>query len=353
MTKPGTMSPKICAWELTLACNARCIHCGSSAGAPREDELTTEEALGLIDDLAALDCEAVTFSGGEPFLRKDWPLLAESLLRAGVRTEAITNGLCVSEQADAIASAGFNNVTFSVDGTAKTHDRIRGVSGGLERLLEGVGSIANRGTHIGAVTQINLLNWRELDQIHDLLVTNGFEGWQVQLTMPHGRAADNREELCLAQQDLLTLENTLLKLHHKSPIFIQIADNIGYLGRNEPKLRAGASPTHKIWGGCQAGLQVIGITSDGTIRGCLSMPPALNEGNIRERPLSEIWNDPKGFSYNRQFDAASLDGTCSKCPLGPLCRGGCKSLAYAYTGDLNSNPYCLRRLADETNGGEP
>ncbi len=346
------MPLKICAWELTLACNARCIHCGSSAGTPRKNELTTEEALGLIDDLVSLDCEAITFSGGEPFMRKDWPLLAESLLRAGVRIEAITNGLCVSEQADAIANAGFHNVTFSVDGTAETFDRLRGLTGGLERLLEGVRSIANRGTYIGAVTQINRLNWRELDQIHDLLVTNGFEGWQVQLTMPHGRAAENRDELCLAQQDLLTLEKKLLDLHKKSPIFIQIADNIGYLGRNEPVLRAGASPTHKIWGGCQAGLQVIGITSDGTIRGCLSMPPALNEGNIRERPLSEIWNAPEGFSYNRQFNVKSLEGTCADCPLGSLCRGGCKSLAYAITGELHSNPYCLRRLADETNDGE-
>ena len=41
-------------WELTLACNLRCRHCGSSAGKKRPDELTTDEALAICDQLPAL-----------------------------------------------------------------------------------------------------------------------------------------------------------------------------------------------------------------------------------------------------------------------------------------------------------
>ena len=86
-----------CALELTLACNARCVHCGSDARNERVEELTTEEALKLVADVAELGCTRFTFSGGEPFTRRDWPILAEAVNAAGMRLEVITNGLLVAK----------------------------------------------------------------------------------------------------------------------------------------------------------------------------------------------------------------------------------------------------------------
>jgi MoaA/NifB/PqqE/SkfB family radical SAM enzyme len=47
------LSPWACVWELTLACNLRCKHCGSIAGSKRQDELSLEENLRVADQLAA------------------------------------------------------------------------------------------------------------------------------------------------------------------------------------------------------------------------------------------------------------------------------------------------------------
>lgn len=44
--------PRACVWELTLACNLRCKHCGSFAGNRRERELDLEESLRVADQLA-------------------------------------------------------------------------------------------------------------------------------------------------------------------------------------------------------------------------------------------------------------------------------------------------------------
>lgn len=338
--------PRFCVWELTLACNAKCIHCGSRAGAPRERELSTGEAIAMIEALGELGCESVTLSGGEPFIRKDWPKLAEAIRGIGIRLEAITNGLCVAQQAEIIATMDFDAVSFSVDGTQKVHNRLRGVQGGLERLLQGADALKKRGVRIGAVTQVNKLNLSLLSDIHRLLVEHGFEGWQLQLTMPYGRAVDNKDDVCLGPDELLTLERRLSEIWRHTPIFVQTADNIGYMGRIEPLLRGGSGATERFWRGCSAGLSVIGVTSDGTVRGCLSMPSALDEGNLREKPLREIWFDENAFAYNRRFSTENLRDHCADCALSRLCRAGCKSMAFIYTGTPFSNPMCLRHLYD-------
>jgi radical SAM protein with 4Fe4S-binding SPASM domain len=336
--------PKSCAWEITLACNAACVHCGSSAGAPRSRELDTTEALALVDALADLGLEKVTLSGGEPLLRRDWPLIAEHLRAKGVACGMITNGLLVAERADEIAATGFRSVGFSVDGPPEIHDALRAVDGCFSRLMRGAEALVARGVRIGAVTQVNTRNASRLEELHDLLVANGFSGWQVQLTMPHGRAAAGGDALCLRPADLPGLEGTLIALRARTPLFLQAADNFGYMSRSEAFLRAGTRRADRFFAGCGAGISTIGVTSDGTIRGCLSLPSACDEGNIRDRPLADIWNDPAAFAYNRSFDPASLTGVCRGCTFAKICRGGCRSLVFAHRGALGENAHCLHAL---------
>ena len=337
--------PRTCVWELTLACNCNCIHCGSSAGTARTNELTTSEALALIDELQSLGCESITLSGGEPLLRADWPKLSHAIRTAGIRLEMITNGLCVEAQADAIEQAGFFGVTFSVDGPAAVHDSLRGVERGLERLLRGARALKDRRVRIGAVTQINQRNLGLLDEVHDILVAHEFDGWQLQLTMPQGRARLHGDSLCLAPEQLPAVESKLLELRGRRKLFMQAADNIGYMSRNEPLLRTCPGRPTTFWTGCSAGLCAVGITSDGTVRGCLALPPAANEGNLRERSLATIWCDPGSFAYTRGFRISDLQGDCAGCAFGRICRGGCSSLAWAVSPEKpKANPYCLSSI---------
>jgi radical SAM protein with 4Fe4S-binding SPASM domain len=330
-------------WEITLACNARCVHCGSSAGAARPRELTTQEATALVDELASLGCRTITLSGGEPLLREDWPVIARAARGRGMTVDVITNGLLAAARADAIARAGLAGVSFSIDGPAPLHDEMRGVDGALERLLRGAAALKSRGVRIGAVTQVNRLNVSSLGRIHDLLAERGFEAWQIQLTLPHGRAAE-RERLCLEPGEMPPLEKTIVGLVRRGVMHVEAADTIGWMSRAEPLLRSGGPRGHKVWGSCQAGLRAVGITSDGTVRGCLSMPPRFDEGNLRERSLSSIWSSPDAFAYNRKFSVDDLEGACAACAFASICRGGCTCLAWTATGKTTSNPFCLRSM---------
>jgi len=307
-TTTAVRGPRFCVLETTLACNARCRHCGSNAGSPRERELDTSEMQALIRDLAALGTISVTLSGGEPLVRSDWVTIAESIRDCGMRLEMITNGLAVEANADDIARLGFFAVTFSIDGTEPIHDALRRVPEGFHRLMRGAKALRERGVRLGACTQINRLNLGALDELHALLLDNGFEGWQLQLTMPMGAVVKDRETLCIAPPQLEEIERKILAFQDDGRIYCQASDNIGYMSRAEPRLRSGTGRAHMAWMGCRAGIDVIGITSDGTVRGCLSLQSDYDEGNIRERPLAEIWNDPKSFAWNRGRPPKALEG---------------------------------------------
>jgi MoaA/NifB/PqqE/SkfB family radical SAM enzyme len=66
-------------WELTLQCDLACRHCGSRAGRKRPDELSTEEALDLVRQMAELGTKEVTLIGGEAYLREDWVTVAKAI----------------------------------------------------------------------------------------------------------------------------------------------------------------------------------------------------------------------------------------------------------------------------------
>ena len=84
--------PRNCVWELTLGCNLSCLHCGSSAGRARRDELTTDQCLDLVDQLADLGCELITLSGGEPMLRPDLYDIARAIADRGIRVNMVSPG---------------------------------------------------------------------------------------------------------------------------------------------------------------------------------------------------------------------------------------------------------------------
>jgi radical SAM protein with 4Fe4S-binding SPASM domain len=334
--------PGVCVWELTLACDARCVHCGSDAGRPRPRELGPAEALAVCDALVGMGVPKVTLSGGEPLRRADWPALARRLTRGGVRVDMISNGLGLDDDVAArLADAGVSSVTLSVDGPPAIHDGLRGVDGSFARVVRAAAALRKVLLPVGAATQVNTRNLPHLDELEGLLADAGFTGWQLQLTDRLGRCAE-RPELPPAPADVPTVIRFVHAAAERGRLRAYAADNIGWMTAREPELRSLNRPTDRVFAGCHAGLSVLGLTSDGTVRGCLSMPPAFDEANVRDVPLERIWADPARFAYNRAFAEQKLTGPCADCPYRRVCRGGCLSQAWAARGALGENPFCAR-----------
>jgi radical SAM protein with 4Fe4S-binding SPASM domain len=330
--------PQNTVWEITFACNMRCLHCGTAAGRIRPEELTSDEALALIDELAELGCQLLTLSGGEPLLRKDWRELARRSKQNGIKTFLISNGYIVDQKiVDDFKEIGFDNVGISFDGTEPTHNYIRQRPDSYKNAFNAMKLLSANDVRFCSVTQVSNINLGELDQIRELLIDAGCKLWRIQMTTDTGRMS---RDLVLTLDNYPKLIDKLLEFKKMDEaITIDVGENIGYYGCKGTGLYDGMP-----YLGCYAGTRVLGIESDGKVKGCLSMPEEFVEGNIRDSSLTEIWNNPDGFAYNRKFTRETASGACYHCHYLPLCRGGCTTTSISATGERANNPFCMYQI---------
>lgn len=337
----GWRAPTVAGLELTLRCPYRCLTCGSAAGSVRASELGHEEWLAVITSLAALGCRRMSLVGGEPLLYPGWPELVQAARGHQLVVDMVTSGRGLDAGvAERMVAAGLASVTVSVDGLEATHDRQRAARGAFRQALAAIGLADSAGLKVGVTTQVNRETLAELPALAPLLEEAGVLGWQLQLTMPMGRAQGRH--LALAPAEMPGLLALLRRMATRRGLRPHITDNLGYGTCDDIHLRTIQGGFPRPWLGCRAGLDAVGITSDGRVKGCLSLPDAYSEGSIRERPLAELWNDPGAFAYNRRFTPAQLSGPCATCGEAARCRGGCTSAAFTMHGRPGTSAHCFR-----------
>ena len=333
-------------WEITYACNMRCIHCGTSAGVPRSDELTTDESLALIDELAELGCRGLTISGGEPLMRKDWPVLARRSKERGIGTYLISNGFMVDEKiVEQFMDIGFGNIGISFDGSKDVHNYIRQRKTSYDKALNAMRLLHEAGQRFEAVTQVSRVNIDDLDHIRQDLIDVGASEWRIQMTTVTGRM---QKDMVMDLQLYERLIDKILEFKEDNDrLPVDVGENIGYYGCKGSKLLDDVP-----YFGCYAGTRVAGICSNGDVKGCLSQQPEFVEGNIRDSSFTEIWNDPNKFLYNRKFTQETATGACHDCQFLPLCRGGCMTTSVSASGERANNPFCMYQI-EQKRGIEP
>lgn len=338
---------KYAVWETTVACNMHCRHCGSGANGRSSQDLSTEAALGLCDSLVALGLRHITMSGGEPLLRNDWDLIANHLTSQGVSVHLITNGWLVdSGIINRAVKAGISNFAVSLDGEENTHDTIR-CAGAFTRVMRTLDMVQAAGLRSTVATTVTQWNLHQLPALLKLLEDKKVDYWQFQIGVPMG----NLTEWPHAVIDVSQIEPILdfaFRVMKESSVKPCLADCLGYYTTSSVGLLKEIAGSGYNWRGCQAGKSSIGILHDGSINGCTAIrDSAFVEGNVRETPLSEIWNRPGAFAWNRQRKREDLSGFCRKCRYGGICLGGCTSLKLATTGTLSENHYCAYRFVIE------
>lgn len=328
--------PLIIGWELTLKCNLRCRHCGSVAGQPRENELTTEEALAICEQMPALLVQEVDFTGGEPFLRPDLPIISNKLRDLGINTNILTHGYGYSaEDIQNLKRAGISGAGISLDGIEKTHDYIRRSKGSFASAITTIKLLQDADLPFNVITTVNARNIGELEELHEKLALAGVRNWRLQAIIPMGRVKEE-PELRISESEFRQLGSFIQRqksMESDDSLKIVCSDGLQYV-----------APSDNPWLGCGAGIVTCGITSDGKIKGCLSMPDELVEGDLRKSSLWEIWFDPRSFAYNRDFAETDLGSNCSGCEKANECKGGCSTSSYVMTNAFHNDPYCFKRI---------
>jgi Y-X(10)_GDL-associated radical SAM protein len=334
-------------WEITLACDLKCQHCGSRAGARRESELTTAECMDVVTALARLGAREVTLIGGEAYLRKDWIEIVRAVRAHGMRATVQTGGRNLTEaRLSAAVQAGLQGIGVSIDGLKARHDELRGVPESFDKALDAVRRARAHGIGVGVNTQIGAQTMADLPELMRTIVAAGATHWQIQLTVAMGNAVDN-DALLLQPYQLSELMPLLARLYREGldlGLLLAVGNNIGYFGPHEEQLRGGGNESIH-WNGCAAGQNVLGIEADGTIKGCPSLRTVgYAGGNVRDLSLEEIWHGSAEIHFGRLRSVDDLWGFCQSCYYADVCRGGCTWTADSLFGRPGNNPYCHHRV---------
>ncbi len=345
--------PRHAVWEITLRCDQACRHCGSRAGAERPNELTTEECLDLVRQLAELEVMEVTLIGGEAYLRPDLLDIVRAIRARGMRCTMTTGGRGLDRTlARELASAGLGSASVSIDGAESTHDRLRGSTGSYRAALAAMRALREAGVRVTVNSQINRLSLPDLPGILEVIAGEGAEAWQVMLTVAMGRAADEPDILLQPYDllDLFPLVDALVVRCQELGVRFYPGNNLGYFGPYENRLRGTLPRGHG--NSCGAGRNTLGIESDGLVKGCPSLPSAAwGGGTIREHALVDLWERASALRYTRDRTVEDLTGFCRTCYYADTCRAGCTWTASVLFGRPGDNPYCHHRALEREREG--
>jgi radical SAM protein with 4Fe4S-binding SPASM domain len=358
-------APFLVVWDFTHKCNLSCKHCYSDSGVTREAELSTQEAIAVVDQLADAGVTALAFSGGEPLTRKDFFEVANHAVNRGLYVSVATNGtLLTREMARKLKQIKIHYVEISIDGaTALTHDMFRGVPGAFDKAVNGIRNCVAEDLCACIATTATKSNLEEMPAIVDLAEEIGAERFTYFNFIPTGRGKEHYNQ-DLSPEEREKLMRYLLNRMSKgckttilttAPQLARVALQCqGPRGTGEvtmsmahmqtAKVSKKAMPLADFIGGCGAGRLYCSLSPQGDVHPCVFFP--VNVGNLKTEKFQDIWLNNELFKSLR--DRNNLKGACAKCSYKFIC-GGCRARASAYHDDfLASDPGCI--LAKETEG---
>ena len=329
-------APLYVAWEITHRCNARCLHCYSGSGPEAEciGELSTAEALGLIDQLADAGLLVLAFSGGEPMMRSDWRELVGHAVARGLNVNIGSNGSTVTERtADDLKRLGVHSVTVSLDSDKPgAHEEFRQLPGLFRLAVRAVQLLVERQVRVVVGFTPTRLNWQDGPGVVELAHSLGADAVNLSEYVPAGRGSLH---LALQPGELREVLQEWIHLRevYRGRMAIQWHDcRVGLLVSEDEK---------RNYVGCGAGRLVARILPDGIVTPCVFLPTAI--GSLRRETFRDMWSRSLLLQQFRERQG-HISGNCGGCEHLATC-GGCRAVAYAYSGGdpLAGDPHCWIR----------
>jgi radical SAM protein with 4Fe4S-binding SPASM domain len=325
IAEPSAFVPLVLSWNVTRKCNLKCPHCYINATTQElKNELNTEEAKMLMDQISEVSRPLLILSGGEPLLRKDIFELIRYGSAKGFKMGLGSNGSLIDDRvAKELKKAGIATVSVSLDSSIpEQHDAFRGIEGSWEKTVAAIRALKEQNVLVQVNTTVTQQNYGEIEDILLLAERLGVENFHLFFLVPTGRGV-KVTDISPSKYETM-IKTTFSKAgRHKlnvrpscAPQFMRIAKDVGLDMRQWIR-------------GCIAGLYYCRIYPNGDVTPCPYLPVRL--GNVREKTFSEIWRTSEVFKNLRDFNA--LKGKCGVCNYKNIC-GGCRARAYGLSSDF-------------------
>ncbi|MCL2249572.1 MAG: radical SAM protein [Oscillospiraceae bacterium] len=301
--------PLFIAFDLTLACNFRCLHCYNHSGQKQSDELSDDEVLDVAHQIAKMAPMTVCLCGGEPMLRSNLFQVIECISQTVGVVNMVTNGSLINEQnMNEMARAGLSVIQISLDGiNPMQHDTLRNHPGSFSKAINAIELAKKAGLTVYVALSPNKLNYRSIPQFVELCHKLDVASVRIMPLIPMGRG-HTMEKLLLSSEDYIELQLSIQNEIHKhrgSSLNLEWGDPLDHYAR---------LPTN-----AQNELNsfTYEIKANGNITVSTYLPIVV--GNVRKRSLVEyweagyksIWSNKKVLDYiskiNTIYDINQLD----------------------------------------------
>ena len=335
--------PLLVIWEMTQACDLKCMHCRASAQPNRHAlELSTSEAFNLVDQVATMRVRMFVLTGGDPLKRPDLQAIVQHARHRSVKTSLTPSAtpMLTREAVFELKESGLMRMALSLDGsTPQLHDGFRGVPGSWKRTLDAIEWSREAKLPVQMNTTVTCHNLHDLDNLVELLKSLKIVLWSVFFLVPTGRGQVS---------DLLSPEEheaVFAKLYAASKrVRFHIKATEGQHYRRYVLQHAPAAQSRKALeeliahapSGVNDGKGFVFVSHTGEVYPSGFLP--LSAGNILWEPLADIYRNCPLFLSLR--DSSQLKGKCGRCEFRDVC-GGSRARAFALTGDpLAAEPCC-------------
>lgn len=314
---PILAAPRLRSVHLNMSadCNLVCNYCYAEERVVEGSQLSADEYISLIGDLASMtEGLRVAFTGGEPLLNKNTQPLAAHCREKGMYTYLLTNGIpIVDSNVQSIANS-FDEIRISIDGSsAHFHDFHRGM-GTYDKTMAALRRLDKHGANVRLAMTVTKQNIGDIAEVSKMFGSR----LMFQPLFNAGNAKLN-DELAISGEayfDALSAAGT-------------VAPMAG-IGATLARLRNRGTTK------CAIGDAEISISHSGDVFPCHMMHlEEYKAGNIRNSSIKDIYANSPVLRAARRM-SVSTRAECSECPVRLLCGGTCRARAYYLSGNLDA-----------------
>ncbi len=347
---------------LTGKCNLQCRYCYYNDSMSKASDLPAEKWQALFEELGSIGVRKLQLSGGEPFMRKDFFVLVDSIVQNKMRFSILTNGTLINDRTITEFAKGkrrlrLDYIQVSIDGSkAEIHDKSRPPKS-FDRALRALRLLKENDFPVTVRVTINRHNVDDLENIAELLIDDvGLEGFSTNEADYQGSARCQGQDIILTVEERKRAMASLVKLNKKyvgvisasaGPLarFQMMTEIREMLARGKKKI-----PGRGTLCSCGGVFSKMAVLHNGTFVPC-DMLPNLVMGKIGEIPVQKAWQTHPNINVVRERNKIPLSEMeeCRDCPYKGFCTGGCPGTVMARTGRLNGiDPLvCYKRYLEE------
>lgn len=315
-------------FELTELCTQKCRHCYNYwrySSIPVGEELAVSGLLNILDQINQAKVGLVTFTGGEPMIRKD--VLFECVMRAhnlGVETGLNSNAVLIKKQdANRLSECGLDHALISMLGPEEVHNSIGGSGANFKATLEGIQHLQNAKISVSTNMVISKANISKMYETATILKQLGVNNFCAGPMLP---SCAGNIPLCLSGVECKQCLKELMRIGKELSINIDVLEPIPRCLFNKDD----ETEFVKFFGNriCSAAVSSCAISSTGFMRPCIHSDEVF--GSVLPDKFLDIWEKMTSWS-----SPDILPQECRKCSALMVCEGGCRMSAKTTSGSYN------------------